>query len=90
MTKEINDIDVLVRILQDDDCNKKLFEALRDRLQADPVAFYRDFVIPRSGKMIGTVAENIFAKLTITQEVSDMNKRTSPSKDSADADKTDN
>lgn len=81
----IQDKDVLVRVIRDEECDKLLYEALVETLKKNPVEFYTKFIEPRSGKMREGLGESIFTRMTITQEVALMNTRTSPSKEPADA-----
>ena len=80
MTKDndIQDADVMVRLLADEANRDLLYNALQESLKADPAAFYKNFVLPRSSKMREAVADNIVSRLTITQEVARMNRTTAP------------
>ena len=71
--------DVMVRVLQDEKSSDKLFDALKDALEKDPIAFYKDFVIPRSNKMPAVVGDSLVTTMTVTQEVARMNRTTAPS-----------
>lgn len=75
------DKDVLVQVVEDEECNALLVEALRTELKKGPVAFYTNFVAPRSGKMKEPVAGIV--NMTVVQEVADMHQATAPKEDNA-------
>ena len=70
--------DLIVRILSDANCSDKMYEALTEELEKDPVAFYKNFVEPRSGKIDLAAAGDLVSKLTIIQEVARMDRTTAP------------
>ena len=77
----IVDKDVLVQVVEDEECNKLLVEALRTELKKGPVEFYKNFVEPRSGKMKEPVAGIV--NMTVVQEVARMHEATAPKEDNA-------
>lgn len=80
MAEKVIDVDVLLKILQDEECNSKLFEELKAKLLDNAVLFYANFVEPRFGKLAGAAPE-VFARLTLVQEVQKMNDSTAPGED---------
>ncbi len=68
--------DVLLQVVDDEECNKLLVDALRAELKKGPVKFYKNFVEPRSGKMKEPVEGVV--RLTVDMEVARMNETTAP------------
>ncbi len=70
--------DVLIAVIEDEECNRLLVDALRTELKKAPVEFYKNFVEPRSGKMQEPVGGVVV--LTIKEEIESMEKATAPEK----------
>ena len=88
MEKHTHEIDVLLRLLQEEKYSGLLYEALKVELEENPTEFYKTYVIPRSGRLRETAMEGLVTKLTIVQEVQQMNQATAPVKEQH-ADETD-